>query len=255
MPEEISKKEPKHNFREKLWFKALTECFGTLMLVFLGVLIGQQMSNTDMAAQILVVSLVWGLAVTFLAYTLGPISGCHLNPSVSIALAIQKKITWKEFFAYVGSQIVGAFLGALLAWILIHPAVVTEGNTVCSTMVSSSLVSFHDSYGGRLFMGGILELIGTFVLVFFILYITSDPKYSAISGVAIGLVLFIAIAVLYNFTGGSLNGARSLGTALVALFNGETEPIKEIWVYLIFPTAGGALAAVLDNVFHKEVDA
>lgn len=250
MPENIEKKEPKHNFVTKLWFKALTECVGTLMLVFLGVLIGLQMSETDLAAQIMVVSLVWGIAVTFLAYTLGPISGCHLNPSVSIALAIQKKITWKEFFAYVGAQIVGAFLGALFAWLLIHPAAI--GNTVCSTTVSSTLVAFHDSYGGRLFMGGILEMIGTFVLVFFILYITSDPKYSAISGVAIGLVLFLAIAVLYSFTGGSLNGARSLGTAIVACFNGETEPIKEIWVYLIFPTAGGALAAVLDNVFHKK---
>jgi len=248
MPEEIQNQKPKHKYLNTLWFKALTEVFGTFMLVFIGVLIGlQAKASGDTSANIMTVCLAWGLAVTFLCYTLGPISGCHLNPSVSIALAIQKKISWLEFVVYVGSQIVGSFLGALVAWAVLNP-IASAGN-VCSTTVNTASVAGGEI--GGLFVGGILEMIGTFVLVFFILFITSDSKYSAITGISIGLVLWLAIAILFSYTGGSLNGARSLGTAIVALFNGETEPIKQVWIYLVFPTAGGALAAVLDNVFHK----
>lgn len=247
------------DFRKTLWFKALTECFGTFLLVAVGVLIGTLCSNLggtwsqSNGANIMTVCLAWGLAVTALCYTLGPISGCHLNPSVSIAMAIQKKITWVEFVVYVISQIIGAFLGALVIWAMLDGA--KEGGvnpTVSSTMVSTSgALAVAGGEVGGLFVGGVLELIGTFLLVFFILFITSDPKYSALAGIAIGLILWLAIAILFNFTGGSLNAARSLGTALVALFNGETGPISQIWVYLIFPTAGGALAAFADKLFHK----
>lgn len=198
------------------------------------------------------VCLAWGLAVTALCYTLGPISGCHLNPSVSIAMDIEKKITWLDFIVYVISQIIGAFLGALVIWAMLDGT--KEGGvnpTVSSTVVATSgQLAVAGGEVGALFVGGLLETFATFILVFFILFICSDPKYSAISGVAIGLILWLAIAILFNFTGGSLNGARSLGTALVALFNGETGPISEIWVYLIFPTLGGALAAFADRFFH-----
>lgn len=240
-----------------LWVRALTEVFGTFMLIAMGVLIGTlgaTNGGASNAANIMTVCLGWGLAVTMLCYTLGPVSGCHLNPSVSIAMAIQKKLSWTDFIVYVVCQIVGAFLGALVIWAFV--ANVRGVGDPVNTSVSSTVVATEGQYAlvggpiGALFLGGILETFATFVLVFFILYIGADPKFSAIIGVAIGLVLWLAIAILFNFTGGSLNAARSLGTALVALFNGVTQPIKHIWVYLIFPTLGGVLAAYADKFFH-----
>lgn len=256
MPEESK---VKVDAPKPLWLRALTEVFGTFMLIAMGVLIGTLGATNggdSNAANIMTVCLGWGLAVTMLCYTLGPVSGCHLNPSVSIAMAIQKKLSWTDFLVYVVCQIVGAFLGALLIWGLLNNVRGSVNDQVIGTFnssVSSTTVNTVALAGGpigALFVGGILEVFATFVLVFFILYIGANEKYSSIIGVAIGLVLWLAIAILFNFTGGSLNAARSLGTAIVATFNGVTTPIEQIWVYLIFPTLGGVLAAYADKFFH-----
>ncbi len=239
--------------KKPLWFKLLAELFGTFILVFFGVLIGvmfNSTSSTDNWAKLTAICLVWGLTVTALCYAIGGISGCQLNPSVSIAMALDKRMTWKEFALYVIAQVIGATLAGLLAVGIFRDMV---GN-VASTTVNAAAFALADTgaeFIGAEFIGLILECLVTAVFVYFILVISADAKYSKISGLAIGLILWLAIAVLFNFTGGSLNAARSLGTALSAMIVGEFDPIKEIWVYIVGPTLGGVVAFGFYKLFNK----
>lgn len=231
-----------------LWLKLIAELFGTFILVFFGILIGEQtigLQSTDPWGAIMTVCLAWGLTVTLLCYCLGGVSGCHLNPSVTLAMAIEKKLSWGDAFAYFAVQVVGAVLAGICGWAIFGE----NGGTICSTLVNSAVLAGGEV--GSLFVGALLECIGTFALVWFILFITSDPKYSALTGIAIGLILWLAIAVLFNFTGGSLNPARSIGSAVGAALNGNFKPFQEIWVYIVGPLCGGALATVAFNGFDK----
>ena len=233
-----------------LWFKALAELVGTCLLVFFGVLSALQFSGdptvNDLWGKLIAVSLAFGLIVMVLVYTIGGVSGAHLNPAASMAMAIDGRLKWKEYGFYVLAQVIGAFLGALLVWAFLGQ---NAGNIVSTTFNQDMIQASSWAADGVLAI--ILEVFGTAVFLYAVLAVTADPKNGAIAGVVIALALWLSIAVLFNLTGGSLNPARSLGTALVALFNDETEPIKEIWVYIIGPMAGSVLAAYTYRFFNK----
>lgn len=239
-----------------LWFKALAELFGTALLVFFGCISALQVADGDGWAKLIAVSLAFAIIVMVLVYTIGGVSGAHLNPAASLAMAIDKRLKWKDFGVYCAAQVVGAFLGAVLIW-----AFLGEGaGTIVSTQywnVATETANFRGmtSWAGAGFVAIILEAIGTCVFLYLVLAITADPKNGAIAGIGIALALWLSIAILFGLTGGSLNPARSLGTALVSLFNGtdatQVEPLKEIWVYIIGPMAGGAAAAGLFRFFNK----
>ena len=168
-----------------------------------------------------------------MAYAIGGISGCHVNPAVSLAMLINKKITIKEFCFYVIAQIVGAFAGIGLLLVLKH-------NAGLDTSILGAN-GYGDLSGVNLGLGGALtaEIILTFVFVLTILGVTADKKHEAIAGLVIGLTLTFVHILGIPLTGTSVNPARSLAPAV---FVGG-EALKQVWVFIVAPFVGAALAA------------
>ena len=214
--------------------KYIAECIGTFVLVVLGCGVAMW-SGVDLVAT----SLAFGLVIVAMVYSIGRISGCHINPAVSLAMLIAKKISVKEFFGYIISQIIGAFIGALVVSLFTKDFAAVGANAV-----SGDLLQAYGNVGG-LFVGLVVEIVLTFVFVLAILGVTHKDDYGKIAGVVIGCSLILVHLLGIRLTGTSVNPARSIGPAIVAMFAGEFEPIKEIWIFIVGPLAGGALAALV----------
>ena len=210
--------------------KYIAEAFGTFVLVLFGTGIAV-VSGGDLVAT----ALAFGLAIVAGAYTIGNISGCHVNPAVSLAMLINKKITLKEFSFYVLFQVVGALLGTLFLYIIL-------GNTTIGISAFGA-----NGYGAlsatniSLSAAALTEMILTFVFVYVILCITSDESKSNIAGLVIGLTLTFVHLLGIKLTGTSVNPARSLAPAL---FTGG-EALSQVWLFIVAPLVGAALAGYL----------
>ncbi len=209
--------------------KYLAEALGTAVLVLFGcgtaVVTGGNLVAT---------SLAFGLAIVAMAYAIGDISGCHVNPAVSLAMAIRGKLTAKEFFGYVISQTIGALAGSGLLYLILSCA----GNIDTESLGQNG---FGSGYGLELNVWGALltEVILTFVFIYTILGITSSEKKSHMAGIVIGLTLTFVHIIGINLTGTSVNPARSLAPAI--LLGGTA--ISQVWVFIVAPFIGSALAA------------
>ena len=193
--------------------KYMAEMLGTLFFVLI---IG--LSGGD--------ALTVGLALAVLVFATGAISGGHLNPAVTLSLAIGKKISWNTAVQYWIWQIIGAIVGALIFWAI-------KGSTM--------LVIPSDGYSLWQILSG--EFIFTFLLAM-VVYLVAVAKQSAGNsywGFAIGLTVFIGIMCVGNMTGGVFNPAVATGPALVDMLNGSVA-ISYLWIYLVAQLLGGALA-------------
>lgn len=209
--------------------KYVAEFIGTLVLVFMGcgsaVLLGVD------AGGHLAVALAFGLSIVAMAYVIGNISGCHVNPAVSLAMLINKKMSAADFVGYVIAQIIGAIAGAgLLKWISVLIDVDKTG--ALGTNAIGSLGA-----GGAI----VVEIILTFIFVFTILGVTSDDSKSSVSGIVIGLTLTFVHIVGIPLTGTSVNPARSIGPALFA----GGSALSDLWVFIVAPLVGAALASLV----------
>lgn len=217
--------------------KAIAECIGTavLTLVACGVAVAT-------GANWVATSLAFGLVIVAMAYSIGNVSGCHINPAVSLAMLISKKITAKEFCVYVLAQIVGAFVGSLLLALFARGFGALGGNEIQGLLVNSKGELDALSYIG----GFLVEVALTFVFVIAILGVTDsrfhDGKHA---GIVIGLVLALVHLFGLNFTGTSVNPARSLAPAVLQAFNGNTTSLQQIWIWILAPLVGAALAALV----------
>ncbi|MDR2822331.1 MAG: aquaporin [Acholeplasmatales bacterium] len=212
--------------------KYVSECFGTLLLVFFGC--GVALTTGDVIAT----SISFGLTLGVIIIVLGPVSGAHVNPAVSLAMAISGKLSWKDFILYVLSQLVGAFLGACLLL-----TITTDG--IRNGILLGTNSSLHENVG-EIINSVIVETILTFVFVSTILSITHNKKNSSIAPLVIGLVLLLVHLFGFNVTGTSVNPARSFGPALLAYFvNGSTVPLLVLPIFVGAPLLGGVLAALL----------
>ena len=226
--------------------KGLCECLGTFVLVFfacgVAALTGGELVST---------SLAFGLVIVAMAYSVGRISGCHINPAVSLGCLLAKRMTLKEFLVYVCAQILGGFLGALLLFGVAKMSQLTLAGNACNSIINYVNVGWN---AGAIIGSLLAELVLTFVFVYVILNVTAkDSDANRPAGLIIGLTLTLVHLLGIGLTGTSVNPARSLATALGALiFNGEAEPIKEVWIFLLAPLAGGALAALVYSLLHKE---
>lgn len=201
--------------------RLLAEFLGTFFLVFLGT--GAIVVNDVSGGAVthLGVSLVFGLVVLALIYALGDVSGAHLNPAVSGGFFLAGRISGREWFAYVASQLAGAMVASLLLHAL-FPAHPTLGATLPSGPPMQSLV---------------LELVMSFLLMFVILAVSTGAKEKgAMAGIAVGGVVALAALCGGPISGASMNPARSLAPALVS---GE---LQHLWVYLVAPLGGAVLA-------------
>ena len=217
--------------------KYLAEFLGTFVLVFMGC--GSAMFlGCDAAGGHLAVALTFGLAIVATAYVIGDVSGCHINPAVSLAMLISKKLSVVEFIGYVGAQAVGALAGAGLLKLLTGFGVADLTGTLGSNGVANA---------GGIWGALIVEVILTFIFIFAILGVTSSKDKGNVVGIVIGLTLTFVHIVGIPLTGTSVNPARSIGPALLA----GGDALSNVWVFIVAPFSGAALAAVVFNFFIK----
>ncbi len=212
--------------------KYLCEFLGTCVLVLFGCGVAA-FSGADLVAT----SLAFGLSIVALAYTIGKISGCHVNPAVSFAMWIDKRMSTKDFIGYVVAQVLGAIVGAgILALIIKSTAAgdfhsVGLGTNGYGEMASSGITTL-----GAL----VTEIVLTFVFVLSVLGVTRDEKKETVAPIVIGLSLVLVHLLGIHLTGTSVNPARSLAPAI---FMGG-EYLEQVWVFIVGPLVGAAFAAL-----------
>ena len=214
------------------WRAALAELIATFLFVFLGagsVIVSGGLPGGDLdAARLLLIAMAHGFGIALLAYATANISGGHINPAVTFAAVITRKVTPTRGLMFVAAQLVGAIAGALLLLATVPDAADTNlGAHALGTEVS-------------VWMGLLMEVAITFALVFVIFATAVDPRgMGNLAPLAIGLTVLVAHLVAVPITGASMNPARSLGPALVA---GEW---ADQWIYWVAPLLGGALAGLV----------
>lgn len=207
--------------------KCTAEFIGTFVLVFFAcgtaAVVGCSAEN---GTGYLLTALAFGLVIVAMAYSIGNISGCHINPAVSIAMLVSGKLSVKEFIGYLIAQFAGATAGAA---------------ALMAFVGKESGLGANALYEGNIALSILIEIILTFVFVIAILGVTSKIENSAVSGIVIGLTLTLVHILGISFTGTSVNPARSFGPAL---FVGG-DALANVWVFLVAPLVGGVLAALV----------
>ena len=210
----------------KSFKKYLAEFCGTFVLVLFacGAAVVTQCSTSNFAGYLLT-ALAFGLVIVAMAYSIGNVSGFHINPAVSLAMLISGKLSIGDFIGYVISQFAGATAGAAVLWALLG---------------SNEALGQNGLYKDNIWLSLLVEVILTFVFVLAILGVTSKTENAGVAGIVIGLSLTLVHIFGIYFTGTSVNPARSFGPAL---FVGG-DALKNVWVFIVAPLAGGALAAL-----------
>ncbi|MBQ7907593.1 MAG: aquaporin [Clostridia bacterium] len=223
-------------------FKAyIAELIGTFVLVVFGCGVAV-LSGVDLVAT----SLAFGLVIVAMAYSIGNISGCHINPAVSLAMLITKKMNATDFAGYVIAQILGATLGAVVLGLF------TTDFQVLGCNAAQAILVLQYNETGALFVALLAEIVLTFVFVMAILGVTSKTENKSVTGVVIGLALTLVHLLGVNLTGTSVNPARSIGPAIVQAIAGDATALSQIWIFIIGPLAGAAIAALVYMVLDKK---
>ena len=216
--------------------KYFAEMVGTMVLVLMGcgsaVMAGGAAAACGAGVGTLGVALAFGLSVVAMAYCIGGISGCHINPAITLAVWMSGRMEKKEALMYMAYQFAGAVVGALILFICTKAsgsAIEGIGANVCQKGVS-------------LFGGLIAEIVFTMIFVLVVLGTTDSKKGAGnFAGLAIGLTLVLVHLVCIRYTGTSVNPARSFGPALF----GGVDALAQLWIFIVGPFAGGALAALI----------
>ena len=211
--------------------KYVAEMVGTFVLTFLGC--GTAMFlGCNTPAGVVGTAVAFGLAVVAMAYTIGEISGCHINPAITLGVALSGRMSWKDACGYWIGQIIGGIVaGALL---LLFTKVVAAPD------LTGGLGTNGVANAGGVWGACLVEVVATFIFVLVVLGAT-DAKFGAgkPAGLAIGLTLILIHLVCIRLTGTSVNPARSIGPAIFA----GGAALKDLWVFIVAPLLGGALAA------------
>ena len=213
--------------------KYIAECIGTFVLTLLGCGTAMFLGCTTPAG-VVGTAIAFGLAVVAMAYTIGGISGCHINPAITLAVAISGRMSWKDACGYWVGQILGGIIAGAVLLLLTK--------VVAAPDLTGALGSNGVANAGGLGGAFLVEVIATFIFVLVVLG-TTDGKVGAgnFAGLAIGLSLILVHLVSINPTGTSVNPARSIGPAIFAC----GQALKDVWVFIVAPLVGGALSAVV----------
>lgn len=216
--------------------KYIAEFIGTFILVLFAcgtaAVVGCSAEN---GTGYLLTALAFGLVIVAMAYSIGNISGCHINPAVSIAMLVSGKLSVADFIGYVIAQFAGATAGAAVLTALVGKE---------SDLGANAL--YNDSIG----LSILIEIILTFVFVIAILGVTSKVENGAVAGIVIGLSLTLVHILGISFTGTSVNPARSFGPAI--LVGGDA--LSSVWVFIVAPLIGGVLAALVYKFLSAKKD-
>lgn len=220
--------------------KIIAEFIGTAVLVIMGcgtaMLVG---CDAVSGGGYILTALAFGLTIVGMAYCIGNVSGCHINPAVSLSVLLSGGMKGKEFVGYVIAQCLGALAGAGILALIFSTGSVTD---MTGAFGSNGLAGVN----GSVIAGIIVEIVLTFIFVLTILGVTSPKaKHGSFGGLVIGLTLTLVHILGIGLTGTSVNPARSIGPAIVAAITGNTEPIACIWVFIVAPLIGAAIAAAV----------
>ena len=224
--------------------KSLAEFIGTFALVFFGcgaAVIGG-MGTGATAIDLLGISAAFGLAIVAMAYGIGPISGCHVNPAVSFGVFVAGRMTVAEMISYWIAQVLGAVVGALVLYIIMSGK--AQGWTG-SLGQNGWGAGYLGEYG--MFSALVFEIVGTFLFLVAILGSTHgglSENLRGFAGVAIGLTLVAIHLVGINVTGTSVNPARSIGPALVGI-GSNPHAVAQLWLFIVAPLIGAGVAGLL----------
>ena len=229
---------------KELFKKGVAECIGTFVLVFAACGVAAFTGGSLVAT-----SLAFGLVIVAMAYSIGRVSGCHINPAVSLACLLQKRMTLKEFFVYVCAQVLGGFVGGVTIFGIAKLGGIPLLGNACNAVPATDV-------GG--YISAILaEVVLTAIFTYVILNVTDAKNDGAgkKAGIIIGLTLTLVHLLGINITGTSVNPARSLATALASLiYEGSVTALSQVWVFIVAPMAGAALAALLFKLLHHKED-
>ena len=221
--------------------KYICECIGTMVLVLFGC---GSAAIAGSALGTLGIALAFGLSIVAMAYVIGGISGCHINPAVSLGMLLSGKMSGKDFVGYVVFQFIGAIIGAAILMGIVN---MTGLGGIAATGLGQNGFDAASSVGLSMVGALIVEIILTFVFVFSILGVTSSEKFGGVAGIVIGLVLTFVHIMGIPLTGTSVNPARSFGPAL---FMGG-DALSQVWVFIVAPLIGAALAALAWKAFSN----
>ena len=218
--------------------KYLAELIGTFVLTLLGCGAAVSLNCGVDAASVVGTSMAFGIAVIAMAYTIGGISGCHINPAITLGCLLTKRISGKDAGMYMLFQVIGAILASCVLYAFVQTAPeLAQGTTTGANSCAGGVVN-----------GLIVEIVLTFIFVLVVLG-TTDSKVGAgnFAGLAIGITLILIHLVGIHYTGTSVNPARSIGPAI---FEGGVA-LNQLWVFIVGPFVGGALAALVWIIFSK----
>ncbi|MCF2906266.1 aquaporin Z [Octadecabacter sp. CECT 8868] len=216
--------------------KPLAEFIGTFTLVLFGcgaaVIAGADGTTGIGLAGI---SFAFGLALIGMAYGIGPVSGCHINPAVSLGAVAAGRMTMAEAIPYMIAQVAGAIAGALVLWIIASGTASYEGGLGANGWGEGYLGEYN------ILSAFVFEVVATFLFVVVILGSTGKGAPAAMAGLAIGLALVVIHLVGIKITGVSVNPARSIGPALFA----GGGALGQVWLFIVAPVIGGVAAGIL----------
>lgn len=220
--------------------KYFAEAIGTAVLVILGcgaAAIGEVDGRTFV--DILGIAFAFGFAIVAMAYGIGPVSGCHINPAVTVGAIAAGRMPAREGIFYIIAQFVGGIVGAGILYFLLSGKI--GGYNIVTGGLGQN--GWGEGYLGQYGLGSAMlaEFIGTFIFVVCILGVTQSSTTAAVAGLAIGITLVVIHIVFINVTGVSVNPARSLGPAL---FVGG-KAISQVWMFLIVPPIAAAVAGLM----------
>ena len=221
--------------------KPVAEFFGTFALVFFGcgaaVIAG--MGTGPTAIDVLGIAFAFGLAIVAMAYGIGPISGCHVNPAVSFGVLLAGRMSFGEFIGYVVGQVLGALAAAAVLYLILSGKASGWSGGLGQNGWGAGYLGEYNMTSAFIF-----EVVATFLFLVCILGVTQQDAPVQFAGLAIGLTLVAIHIVGINVTGVSVNPARSLGPAIVG---SGTNPaaLGQVWLFIVAPLIGGGVAGLL----------
>lgn len=215
--------------------KLVAECIGTMVLVLMGCGSAVFNGGAVSVSAVLTIAFAFGLSVVAMAYTIGQISGCHINPAITLGVWMSGRMPAKEALGYIVAQIVGGIIGSAILYVIASNMRITGSGA--------------NGYAeGRLLSALVAEIVFSFIFVFTVLGTTAKGNStSKWAGLAIGLCLVLVHIVCIPITGTSVNPARSIAPAI---FEGETA-LRQLWLFILAPSAGAILASFVWKQFEK----
>ena len=220
--------------------KYVAELIGTMVLTMVGCGVAVVVGCSTPAG-VVGTALAFGLSVVAMAYCIGRVSGCHINPAITIGMYVDKRIDTRDAVGYIVFQFIGGIIGAVLLWAILSQT----GDW--SAAIGLGQNGYGEASDSDITIAGalIVEILMTFIFVLAALGVTSTKATSAQAGLVIGLTLVLVHLMAIGLTGTSVNPARSFGPALMMLVEGSSLAIEQVWLFIVAPVIGAIIAGLV----------